>query len=202
MQSFFVQAAFLLPILHSLLSDPRDPVVTPEGACLPQCVILSPTRELTSQIWSEARKFALNSILKCCVVYGGTSTYHQTQSIMVSFLLFSCHAAIASFECGLSDIWTSLCLNLQRGCHVLVATPGRMHDLVERGRLSFDDVRFVVLDEADRMLDMGFLSSIEKMMSHSSMQATVSARSCVLQSCSFNFSMYGCFSTTASYKRF
>jgi probable ATP-dependent RNA helicase DDX4 len=65
-------------------------------------------------------------------------------------------------------------MNLQRGCHILVATPGRLHDLVNRGRLSFDHVRFVVLDEADRMLDMGFLSDIEKMMSHPSMPVTVS----------------------------
>lgn len=55
-----------------------------------------------------------------------------------------------------------------------MATPGRLLDFVDRNRVSFEGVRFIVLDEADRMLDMGFIPSIEKMMDHPSMIAKVS----------------------------
>jgi ATP-dependent RNA helicase DeaD len=50
---------------------------------------------------------------------------------------------------------------LQRGVHVVVGTPGRIIDLLERGALNLSSVRIAVLDEADRMLDMGFIEDIE-----------------------------------------
>ena len=51
----------------------------------------------------------------------------------------------------------------------MVATPGRLFDFVDKGQIQFDSIRFVVLDEADRMLDMGFKGSIEKLMGHPTM---------------------------------
>lgn len=133
-------AAFLLPIIHVLLNDPKELIATPDH-CEPQVVIISPTRELTLQIFTEARKFSHSSIIKTVVAYGGTAAYHQAQQAL-------------------------------KGCHILVATPGRLLDFVNRRRITFSSLRFLVLDEADRMLDMGFMPDIERMMGHPTMVAT------------------------------
>jgi ATP-dependent RNA helicase RhlE len=53
-----------------------------------------------------------------------------------------------------------------RGAHVVVATPGRLNDLVRRRLISLDAIRILVLDEADRMLDMGFLPQVEQILRH------------------------------------
>jgi len=54
---------------------------------------------------------------------------------------------------------------LDRGVDVLIATPGRLLDMFERGRLLLNDVKILVIDEADRMLDMGFIPDVEKIVS-------------------------------------
>ncbi|XP_012146246.1 ATP-dependent RNA helicase vasa [Megachile rotundata] len=130
-------AAFAVPIINTLLEKPTDLVVT-GSHCEPQVIIVSPTRELTIQIWQQIVKFALKSIIKTVVAYGGTSVIHQGGK-------------------------------LSAGCHILVATPGRLIDFLDRGRIKFNSVRFLVLDEADRMLDMGFLPCIEKIVDHETM---------------------------------
>ena len=53
---------------------------------------------------------------------------------------------------------------LDRGAQIAVATPGRVLDHMERGTIDFSNIRFVVLDEADRMLDMGFIDDVEKIL--------------------------------------
>lgn len=127
-------AAFLLPILNSILDESIDLEIGK-----PQAVIVSPTRELAIQIFNEARKFAYTTFLKIKILYGGTSVKYQNESIT-------------------------------NGCHVLIATPGRLLDFVERTFVTFEDTRFVVLDEADRMLDMGFADSMRKIMHHQTMR--------------------------------
>ena len=54
---------------------------------------------------------------------------------------------------------------LERGADVLIATPGRLLDVFDRGRLLLNDIRILVIDEADRMLDMGFIPDVERIVS-------------------------------------
>jgi ATP-dependent RNA helicase DDX3X len=58
---------------------------------------------------------------------------------------------------------------LERGCHLLVATPGRLVDLLDRGKIGLENCCFLVLDEADRMLDMGFEPQIRRIVQQDTM---------------------------------
>jgi len=127
-------AAFLLPILANIFHKGPGGSYNSKGRgrrSLPLALVLSPTRELASQIHSEARKFAYTSKVKPCVVYGGANPGEQQHE-------------------------------MSKGCHLLVATPGRLVDLMKQGKVSLEFCRYVVLDEADRMLDMGFEPQIRE----------------------------------------
>ncbi|XP_077259464.1 ATP-dependent RNA helicase vasa isoform X2 [Temnothorax americanus] len=133
-------AAFVVPIIHTLLESPRELIKT-TTSCEPHVIIVSPTRELTMQIHQQVKKFSLGSILRAELAYGGTSVMHQSNKVL-------------------------------NGCHILVATPGRLIDFMGRGKIRLSSLRFLVLDEADRMLDMGFLPDIEKIIDHETMVAS------------------------------
>ncbi|KAI9319913.1 P-loop containing nucleoside triphosphate hydrolase protein [Dichotomocladium elegans] len=138
---------FLFPVLSELFAKgPLD--VPPEDPnrgyrsrkAYPTVLILAPTRELVSQIFDEAKKFAYRSWVRPAVVYGG------------------------------ADIGTQI-RQIERGCDLLVATPGRLVDLIERARISLANIRYLVLDEADRMLDMGFEPQIRRIVEKEDMPA-------------------------------
>jgi ATP-dependent RNA helicase RhlE len=76
-------------------------------------------------------------------------------------------ALIAGDKVKVASVYGGVPLKAQadeaKGGHVIVATPGRLQDLVDRGLLTLDHVRILVLDEADRMLDMGFKPQVDKL---------------------------------------
>ncbi|KAI5795205.1 ATP-dependent RNA helicase ded1 [Geopyxis carbonaria] len=74
---------------------------------------------------------------------------------------------------GGADIGSQL-RQIERGCDLLVATPGRLVDLIERGRISLVNIKYLVLDEADRMLDMGFEPQIRRIVEGEDMPKTES----------------------------
>ncbi len=138
-------AAFALPIIHRLLKDgpaprpsrdehnagPRAPRRRgrPGPAYLPRALILSPTRELATQICESFNDYTRHCKLRHTAIYGGVSQFRQEKALSL-------------------------------GVDVIVATPGRLMDLMEQGVVDLSAVRTLVLDEADRMLDMGFINPI------------------------------------------
>lgn len=95
-----------------------------------QAVILAPTRELANQINEEIQKLSAFEPIRSMSVYGGTSVGLQ----------------IKDFK--------------SKKPQVIAGTPGRVMDLIDRGVLKFDNTKFVILDEADEMLDMGFFDDV------------------------------------------
>jgi len=118
--------AFLLPILHQLLSRPR-------GAT--RALVLTPTRELAAQILESFNDVATHTPLSGAAVFGGVGMGPQEHAF-------------------------------RTGVDVLIATPGRLLDHFRQPYAKLDKLEYLVLDEADRMLDMGFLPEIKKILRH------------------------------------
>ena len=120
-------AAFALPILNHLFKKRQRPA---QKSC--RVLVLSPTRELSSQIADSFRAYGRYlRPLEIALAIGGVPINRQIRA-------------------------------LARGAEVLVATPGRLLDLVHQRALRLDQIEVLVLDEADRMLDMGFIHDIKK----------------------------------------
>jgi ATP-dependent RNA helicase DeaD len=103
---------------------------------IPQALILAPTRELCLQIAGDLADF---------------SKYTDNLEVLPVYGGSSIESQIRA---------------LRRGVQIIVATPGRLIDLINRGTVVLDDVHTVVLDEADEMLNMGFVDSINDILSH------------------------------------
>jgi len=117
-------AAFGLPILQRLRHTEGT-----ENRLL-KAVILSPTRELSIQIFEDLTSYAKHMKVECAVLVGGKDIEAQQRA-------------------------------MKKGVDVIIATPGRFLEHVEKG-LNVSHVEVFVLDEADRMLDMGFAKEIRK----------------------------------------
>jgi len=122
-------AAFSLPIINNFGRNKID-----IQAKSTRSLILTPTRELASQIMQNIDDYSDGIGLKTKVVYGGVGRQSQVDSIAV-------------------------------GLDILVATPGRLLDLIETGDINFKALEVFVLDEADTMLDMGFFKDVQSIIS-------------------------------------
>ncbi len=122
-------AAFALPILQKILSDRKMP--TPRQT---RVLVLSPTRELASQIADSFAQYSRGTGLQIATIYGGAKYGPQFKA-------------------------------LNGGLDILVATPGRLLDHIEQKTVDLSAVEFFVLDEADQMLDLGFVKPIRQVAS-------------------------------------
>jgi ATP-dependent RNA helicase RhlE len=117
-------AAFVLPVLHRLMSGPRRKLRT---------LIVGPTRELAEQTKDVLIKLGNKTGFRHVTIYGGVGMQPQINGV-------------------------------RQGAEIAIACPGRLLDLLGQGKFTLDHVECLVLDEADRMFDMGFLPDIRKIL--------------------------------------
>lgn len=120
-------AAFALPILDKLARSPAKRAA--QRHC--RVLVLSPTRELASQIGERFDAYGRQLNIRTAIVIGGVAVRGQTKA-------------------------------LANGVDVLIATPGRLMDLLRMRAVDLSAVEVLVLDEADRMLDMGFIHDVRQ----------------------------------------
>ncbi|HZX26341.1 MAG TPA: DEAD/DEAH box helicase [Telluria sp.] len=142
-------AAFMLPALHRLAGAEaapgasRTPAQEAQSArargerprfrpAQPKMLVLTPTRELALQVTTATEKYGIGIRRVRAVSILGGMPYPKQMQL------------------------------LSRNPEILVATPGRLIDHMESGKIDFSQLEMLVLDEADRMLDMGFIDDIEK----------------------------------------
>nr|BAF44661.1 RNA helicase [Neobenedenia girellae] len=130
-------AAFMLPILKTVLDPSKGPVlgVAADGKPAPRAIVVVPTHELAQQILFEGMKFATGTSVRVHLTHGGVNVRHDL-------------------------------MQLRSGVSVLVATPGRLLHFIRSGLISLSMCNFIVLDEADRLLDEGFEGEMREFLEH------------------------------------
>jgi ATP-dependent RNA helicase RhlE len=118
-------AAFVLPMLHTLLQDAKPRTAT-------RALILLPTRELALQTLQQVELLAQFTFIKAALITGGEDFKRQTSAI-------------------------------RKNPDILIGTPGRLLEHQRGKNLDFSDLEILVLDEADRMLDMGFREEVQEL---------------------------------------
>jgi ATP-dependent RNA helicase RhlE len=121
-------AGFTLPLLQHLMK--KGPV---GSRVITRALVLTPTRELATQVEETVRELGKNLPLTSAVIFGGVNIKSQIK-------------------------------HLRKGVDIIVATPGRLLDLIQQKFIDLSDIEILVLDEADRMLDMGFLADIRRIL--------------------------------------
>ncbi|MCE9615323.1 MAG: DEAD/DEAH box helicase [Lentisphaerae bacterium] len=109
----------------------RHPGAASRPPGTPRALVIAPTRELVIQIAQDAKDLSKHTNLKCVAVYGGMDFDKQARAL----------------QSGPIDL--------------IAATPGRLLDFARRGTLDLQHVEALVIDEADRMLDMGFIPDVK-----------------------------------------
>lgn len=131
--------AFCLPIImFALEEESKLPFIRGEG---PVGVILCPSRELATQTYEN--------VLTWTAALSKDGKYPQINTLL-------CIGGISMGD--QSHV-------LGKGLHIVVATPGRLIDMLEKKRFTFDNCRYLCMDEADRMIDLGFEDDVRNIMS-------------------------------------
>ncbi|KAH9483808.1 DEAD-box ATP-dependent RNA helicase 35 [Psilocybe cubensis] len=131
--------AFCLPlIMMSLEEETKLPFVRGEG---PVGIILCPSRELANQTY--------DNVVTWCSALAKDGKYPQLNSLL-------CIGGISMNE--QSHVFN-------KGIHIVVATPGRLIDMLEKKRFTFNNCKYLCMDEADRMIDLGFEDDVRNIMS-------------------------------------
>lgn len=131
---------FTLPaVMQALDMESKLPFVKGEG---PVGLIICPSRELARQTF--------DGCVAMCKALSDSGKYPELRSLL-------CIGGISMAD--QAEV-------LNRGVHIVVATPGRLIDMLEKNRLNCDNCKYLCMDEADRMIDMGFEDSVRSIMSH------------------------------------
>ena len=125
--------AFGIPLLQRIVVPGERDYAQLAKPGAPQALVVTPTRELASQVSSDLGTASTRRHARVITVYGGVGYQDQLNA-------------------------------LRDGVEVVVGTPGRLIDLLERGALDLAHVKVLVLDEADKMLDLGFLPDVERIL--------------------------------------